>query len=369
MNFLPGTDVYLEGEKEEKTLRRMVADWHPGKQQLLLVILLLVLATNTLVLGRSLNLFRLPGETNDLAYAKQGAVALIDQIERSAEDQGLATLPTVLDLIARFQYDIKRARSLDELAQVLMNGGAEAKEILNMELDGKRRTMLEELINSDPNVSLVRDKISVSVSNDETLGLLIDDQSGILTEITSEQIRNNTLFSAPFAEIVIEVADGKARVVNYRTLYDRLLLLQKEVQKLQTDLHQVNQLAGFSAVSGAGVTVEVFDAPGGYTNDYIVHDADIRDIVNELYSAGAIGVSVGGVRLTANWSIRCAGSVVLVNQQQIEVNPVLIEAVGNSSVLRSSLDLIANTYRAVRGIELTVNSKDVITLSASSKTP
>ncbi len=350
-------------------MRRIVADWQSGKQRTLLVVLLVVLALNTLVLGRSLDLFRFPGETSDLANAKEGAMALIGQIERSAEDQGLAALPSVLDLIARFQYDVKRARSLDELAQVLMNSGTEAKEILNMELDGKRRAMLEELVNSDPNVSVARDKVSVSVSNDQSLGLLIDDQTGVLTDFTREKIGTNQLFSQPFAEIVVEIADGKARVVNYRTLYDRLLLLQREVQTLQAGLHKVNQLSGYSALSGAGVSVEVFDSPGGYTDDYIVHDADIRDIVNELYSAGATGVSVGGVRLTANWSIRCAGAVVLVNQQQIEVNPVLIEAVGNPSVLRSSLDLIANTYRAVRGIELKVSSQKMINLPASGKTP
>lgn len=350
-------------------LRKIVTERRTGNQTLLLVLVALVLASNTLVLGRSLNLFRFPGEIDQLEIAKQGALALVSQIERSAAEKGLATLPTVLDLIARFQYDVARARTLDELAQVLMQGGSEAKEVLNMEQDGRRRTLLETLINADPNLQLVEGKFDISVSCDASSGLTIVDQAEILSESTVEALRTNALFNTPFEAIVVEVANGTARVINYRTLYDNVQLLQREVQTLQADLHKVNQLAGLSSLSGSGIVIQVYDAPGGYTNDYIVHDADIRDIVNELYSAGALGVSVGGVRLTANWSIRCAGAVVLVNQQQIEVNPVVIQAVGNPNVLRSSLDLIANTYRAVRGIEMIVELQDDLVLPASEKTP
>ncbi len=350
-------------------LRKTVTERRTGNQTLLLVLLVLLIASNTLVLGRSLNLFRLPGEINQLDTAKQGALALVSQIERSAVDQGLASLPTVLDLIARFQYDVARARTLDELAQVLMKGGSEAKEILNMEQDGKRRTLLETIVNADPGIPQVDGKFNISISYDEASGLIIVDEAGVLGETTVEALQANSLFNTPFEAIVVEVSNGKARVVNYRTLYDNVQLLQREVQALQAELHQVHQLSGLRSLSGSGVVVEVFDAPGGYTNDYIVHDADIRDIVNELYSAGAVGVSVGGVRLTANWSIRCAGAVVLVNQQQIEVNPVVIAAVGNPNVLRSSLDLIANTYKAVRGIEMTVEPYDDLELPASKKTP
>lgn len=348
-------------------MRKLVFDWHPGKQQMLLAIFLVVLVSNTLVLG--LNLFRFPGETNDLSNAKQATLALIDYVERSAKEQGLADLPTVQDLIARFQYNVKRARSSDELAEVLMNGGTEAKDVLDMEADSKRRTMLENIINNDPNLPLMKEKASISVSNEQKTGVTIEDPAGILADTTTGEIKSNPLFSQPFDAIVVEVLDGKARVVIYRTLYDRLLVLQQEVQTLQVELRQVNQLAGVSSISGAGVIAKVYDVPGGYTNDYIVHDTDIRDIVNELYSAGAIGVAVGGVRLTANWSIRCAGAVVLVNQRQIEVNPVVIQAVGNPSVLRSCLDLIANTYRATRDINLTVESKGDITLPAGNKIP
>ena len=71
----------------------------------------------------------------------------------------------------------------------------------------------------------------------------------------------------------------------------------------------------------------------------IVHDRDVRD-VNGLFASGATAVSVGGQRLVANSSIRCAGPVILVNQQPISVNPIVIHAVGDPEVLSSSLDLI-----------------------------
>ncbi len=64
-------------------------------------------------------------------------------------------------------------------------------------------------------------------------------------------------------------------------------------------------------------------------NDYIVHDRDIREIVNELFAAGAEAISVNGQRLVASSSIRCVGPVVLVNSTQV-APPFMIKAIGKS---------------------------------------
>ena len=57
-----------------------------------------------------------------------------------------------------------------------------------------------------------------------------------------------------------------------------------------------------------------------------------RDIVNLLFWSGAKGVEVGGKRIIAQSSIRCAGPVLLVNHLPVAVNPVVIRAVGDSDV-------------------------------------
>jgi len=69
----------------------------------------------------------------------------------------------------------------------------------------------------------------------------------------------------------------------------------------------------------------------------VVQDKDVRDVVNELYAAGAQGIEVGGQRLVATSSIRSAGPQILVNQNSIPVNPVVIKAVGDRRCLRAVL--------------------------------
>ena len=86
--------------------------------------------------------------------------------------------------------------------------------------------------------------------------------------------------------------------------------------------------SGTLPLEGPGVIVEAADAPGGYLWAEIVHDQDIREIVNSLYHAGAEGWRIGSWRLgTAGW-VRCVGPVVVVNGETVAANPIVIRAVG-----------------------------------------
>ncbi|NLW16222.1 MAG: DUF881 domain-containing protein [Firmicutes bacterium] len=345
--------------------RKNWVEMAPGRQTVVIAMLVIVLLGNILMLGRSLNLFYLPGEKNALELAKENSFTLISYIERWANEQGLSGLQSVRDLVARLQYDVSRSRSLEELAQVMLNGGASAKEILDMERAAKRREVLQNLINDDPGIARVRQKITINISNEQGTEVSVHDPAGVLSEQTITAIKEHPLCSLAFDNISIEVVDGTAKAVNIRSLYDQVKALQQETQTLQAELRSIKSLAGFASVTGAGVRLKLYDSPGGYTSGDIVHDTDIRDIVNELFAAGAVAVSVGGQRLTTTSSIRCVGPVVLVNQKQIVVNPVVIEAVGDPEVLFSSMDLIINTFTASRGIVIEVEKEAELTLPAA----
>ncbi len=349
--------------------RRIWTEASPGRQTLIIAALIIVLLGNILMLGRSLNLFNLPGEKSALAQAKENSSMLVGYIERWASEQGLSGLQTVRDLVARLQYDVNRARSMEELAQVMLNGGASAKEILDRERDAKRREVLQNLINDDLNVARVRQKITINVGNEQGTGVVVNDPAHVLSEYTINEIKEHPLCASAFDNISFDVYEGKAKVVNIRSLYDHMKALQQETQTLQAELRRINSLAGFASVSGAGVVIELFDSAGGYATEDIVHDYDIRDFVNELYAAGAMAVSVGGQRLTATSSIRCAGPVVLVNQKQVVVNPVVIQAVGDPEVLYSSMDLVINTYKATRSIHITIEKQTELLLPAAVSSP
>jgi len=47
--------------------------------------------------------------------------------------------------------------------------------------------------------------------------------------------------------------------------------------------------------------------------DFIIHDFNIRYIVNELRAAGATAISINDQRLTASSEIRCMGTAILIN--------------------------------------------------------
>ena len=115
-------------------------------------------------------------------------------------------------------------------------------------------------------------------------------------------------------------------------------------------------------MSGPGVIIKLYDAQNGYTATDIIHDSDVRDVVNELLAAGAKGVAVGGQRLIATSPIRCVGPVIRVNQKEISANPVLIEAVGDPDVLASGLDIIRFSLEFHRKFQFEIEKRDNVIL-------
>ncbi len=109
----------------------------------------------------------------------------------------------------------------------------------------------------------------------------------------------------------------------------------------------------------------VYDNMGNNENTGIVHDQDIRNIVNELKIAGATGIEVGGQRLNVTSAIRCVGPTILVNNKPIPVNPITIKAIGNPEVLASSLDIIKNQLRNF-GIRMDITIEEEVRLSGQS---
>jgi uncharacterized protein YlxW (UPF0749 family) len=117
------------------------------------------------------------------------------------------------------------------------------------------------------------------------------------------------------------------------------------------ELQKVNTLAGLTPVSGPGVIVTLRDSkkqierPKGIpdsvwqesTEDYLIHDANIRDVVNELKNAGAEAISINDQRVVSSTAIRCVGNNVHVNAVPTAGSPVVIKAIGDPSLIQSGL--------------------------------
>lgn len=97
--------------------------------------------------------------------------------------------------------------------------------------------------------------------------------------------------------------------------------------------------AGLTNVAGSGVIITLNDADIRGVNNpnlYIVHDADVLKLLNQLKIAGAQAISVNGERLMPTSEIICTGPTIRVNHKRYSV-PFVIKAIGNSDKLYEQL--------------------------------
>ncbi|GAW93436.1 DUF881 domain-containing protein [Calderihabitans maritimus] len=327
----------------------------------LLSLMMVVILFNSVLLARAAGYLHFPGELSSLKVARQGAMHVIEYSEKLASDAGVIGNSAVRDVLAHFKYEIERAATPAEIARLVIEYGRQVQEVILREQDNLRRQIVVNIINQDPNLPKFKGKSLITVSKDTDKAVKIVDGTGVLAEETKEKIRNHKLMEGTWSIIEISVQDGQATLVTARSLQDQIDMLEKEVSNLRSQLQQISIQAGYAEMTGSGIIVELYDAQEGYSSVDIVHDRDVRDVVNELFAAGAAGISVGGQRLIATSSIRCAGPIILVNQHPIAVNPIVIKAIGDPEVLASSLDLIRAELEDF-GIQVIITPSQEITL-------
>lgn len=130
-------------------------------------------------------------------------------------------------------------------------------------------------------------------------------------------------------ELLNEKIDSYLKAsINEKT--DNAPLLEYEKLKVQ---------AGLTDVQGAGIIIKLDDAPARAEGDWqklIIHDSDIKIILNELKAAGAQAISINGERIVPTSEIFCAGPNITINGNKYPV-PYQINAIGDADVLYDSL--------------------------------
>jgi uncharacterized protein YlxW (UPF0749 family) len=143
--------------------------------------------------------------------------------------------------------------------------------------------------------------------------------------------------------------------VEQRELKATLAMLRQEVSErqqavaadtdrlhsLQEELERQRILAGLTPVQGPGVQVILDDSraqipPGVDSNLYIVHEYDLRDVVNILWMAGSEAIAINGERLVSGSSVYCLGSTVIVNDTRLSP-PYTIRAIGSPRIQQDYL--------------------------------
>lgn len=97
-------------------------------------------------------------------------------------------------------------------------------------------------------------------------------------------------------------------------------------------LKQNNKLLGLTDVTGEGIIITANDGQANMSTDnvslYLIHDGDLREIVNELANAGAEAISINDQRIVNSTCIVCVGNVISINGEKVG-SPFVIKAIGN----------------------------------------
>lgn len=123
-------------------------------------------------------------------------------------------------------------------------------------------------------------------------------------------------------------------------------------QALNSELQDARMQAGYTEMTGPGVVVTLTDSkkqPMIAVNpqDYLIHDRDINEVINELKASGAEAISVGNQRIVTSTSIRCAGPVALINEVK-QTAPFVITAIGDPDTMLNSLNIANGVLDGLR---------------------
>ena len=144
------------------------------------------------------------------------------------------------------------------------------------------------------------------------------------------------------------------------TARENVANLDGSSSSLNDKLLKYNTLLGYTDVIGQGIIITLDDGDaaglkGLGASSYIVHDGDIREIINELKNAGAEAISVNGQRITARTAVSCIGNVVKINDQKVGA-PFVIKAIGPTTMLYGAMTR-AGGYAEILEIDYGVKVK------------
>jgi uncharacterized protein YlxW (UPF0749 family) len=119
-----------------------------------------------------------------------------------------------------------------------------------------------------------------------------------------------------------------------------------QIENTKQKIEQLAPIAGFTAMSGPGLTVVLNDAPQvdlsipenerPDVNDLLIHQEDVQSVVNALWAGGAQGVSLMGKRVISTSAVKCVGNTLLLHGK-VYSPPFKIQAVGDVAKLTNSL--------------------------------
>jgi uncharacterized protein YlxW (UPF0749 family) len=164
-------------------------------------------------------------------------------------------------------------------------------------------------------------------------------------------------------EMLQEQVDELNQTIDEYQNVDSETSLEYIIGKLKEEKEQLLIFNGGIAVEGPGITITLEDADeedipdGANPNNYLVHNTDILQLVNELKIGGAEAIQLNGIRITAYSTINCGGPVINVDGQ-VSSPPFVLEAIGNQKDMLDMLNSSESILQVLQYWKINVNIEE-----------
>ena len=187
------------------------------------------------------------------------------------------------------------------------------------------------------------------------------------TDITSlENMREDELrteisnFKLKVAETEEQLKETNQRIKEY----EETINTDKKASELLTEeLEQQNNILGKNDVTGSGIVITLTD-----TRAQKITAEDLRELLNELRTAGAEAISINDERIVYDsYVVDIEGTFVSVNNANRMVSPYVVKAIGNPTYLESGLSKKQYGYidtKLEEGKDVVLERKDEILINA-----
>ena len=165
----------------------------------------------------------------------------------------------------------------------------------------------------------------------------------------------------------------------YDNTYEQLEKAEKELEKerqaststaassleKQERLKELNTYLGLTDVTGSGIIITLQDNTSTklVSSKDLVHDGDLRAVINEIKNVGADAISINDQRIVQSSTINCAGAIVQINDESIG-SPFVIKVIGDQTNLYYNLTRPGSYIDRLKedGIVVDVKRSDNITI-------
>jgi len=188
---------------------------------------------------------------------------------------------------------------------------------------------------------------------------------------SSTPLSNYTLLKENQENLTREQADLKNQI---SLLQNQILDIGQKLKKTQSSSRQqVDQLAvlkdktGLTELRGKGMVITLDDsAQFPASSNSIAHAADMRDLVNFLWTQGVSGIAINNERIVASTSIDCIVNTVMINNTKM-TTPFVMSVVSDNKDLKGYIeknDNLTSIWQRVKneGLKFAIIESDNIIL-------